>query len=137
LNRDTLVYIGFIGILIAIVTCGIYVWAISHPAMKEEAKTMFFLTLIFARLFNGFNCRSLEQSVLRMKFLGNKVLLISAAVSVIMSLIVITVPVLQQAFETVGLTVKEWSGLLFASFFVLLVVEMWKRFIQSYERKAN
>lgn len=133
LNRDTLIYIGFVGILIAIVTCGVYVWAIEMHFSEKEAMTMFFVTLIFARLFNGYNSRSLEQSILKVNFFTNKPLLISGLVSVAMSLLVLTVPFLQEVFKVTTLSVLQWTGIICASFFVMLIVEVWKWFINSWE----
>ena len=123
LNKDTIVLIGFIGILIAIVTTGVYVWAGSSGFTEDQSKTMFFLTLIFARLFNGFNCRSLEQSIFSMKFWSNKVLLISSLVSLIMSILVVSIPFLQQAFTTTLPSLVEWLGMIVAAFFIIVVVE--------------
>ncbi len=123
LNKDTIVLIGFIGILIAIVTTGVYVWAGSSGFTDEQAKTMFFLTLIFARLFNGFNCRSLEQSIFTMKFWSNKGLIISSLVSLAMSILVVSVPFLQQAFTTTLPNPIEWLGMIVAAFFIIVVVE--------------
>lgn len=133
LNRDTLVYIGFVGFLVAIVTCGVYVWAIESHFNVEEAKTMFFFTLIFARLFNGFNSRSLDQSILRMNFFANKPLLFAGAVSLVMSLLVVAIPLLREVFKVTSLSAIEWFGLLTASFFVMVVVEVWKWFISSWD----
>jgi Ca2+-transporting ATPase len=123
LNKDTIVLIGFIGILIAIVTTGVYVWAGSSGFTHDQAKTMFFLTLIFARLFNGFNCRSLEQSIFTMKFFSNKVLIFSSLVSLIMSILVVYVPFLQQAFTTTLPSLVEWLGMVVAAFLIIVVVE--------------
>lgn len=123
LNKDTIVLIGFIGILIAIVTTGVYVWAGSSGFTEDQSKTMFFLTLIFARLFNGFNCRSLEQSIFTMKFWSNKVLIISSLVSLVMSILVVTVPFLQQAFTTTLPSLVEWLGMIVAAFLIIVVVE--------------
>ena len=133
MNKDTLVYIGFIGGLVAFVTTGVYVWAIESKFSTEQATTMFFLTLIFARLFNGFNCRSLDQSIFKMKFTGNIPLLISSFVSILMSIAVVSIPFLQRAFKTVLLAPVEWVGIILSSFFVVAVVEAWKYFIRENE----
>jgi Ca2+-transporting ATPase len=131
LNRDTLVYIGFVGGLIAFITCGVYVWAIFRKFSPDEAKTMFFYTLIFARLFNGFNCRSLEQSVLSISFWSNKVLLLSSIITVVLSIGIILSPDLQLAFSIKPLNLVAWTGVLGASFIVLIIVEFWKMLIRT------
>lgn len=134
LNRDTIKYIGFVGLLIAIVTCSVYVWAYQSNFPEKEQVTMFFLTLIFARLFNAFNCRSLDQSVFQMKFFANKALLVAGMLSLLMSLAVIYIEPLRIPFHTSLLTPQEWVGLLVSSVFVLIVVEIWKVFRRAGSR---
>ncbi len=131
LNRDTLVYIGFVGGLIAFITCGVYVWGIFKKFPIDEAKTMFFYALIFARLFNGLNCRSLEQSIFKMKFMANKALILSALVTLLLSFAVIAVPDLQLAFSVKTLTTTAWAGLISASLLVMVIVEFWKMLIRT------
>lgn len=131
LNRDTLVYVGFIGGLIAFITCGVYVWAIFRRYSPDEAKTMFFYALIFARLFNGLNCRSLEQSVLRVSFFSNKALIISTIITIILSLGIIVSPDMQLVFSVKSLNMVAWGAILGASFIVLIIVEFWKLLIRS------
>ncbi len=133
LNRDTLIYVGFIGGLIAFVTVGVYVWGMfSIKGHDAESKTMFFYTLIFARLFNGFNCRSLDQSVFKMKFWSNKLLVASALISIVFSVALLSTATLQKAFDVVPLSSVEWTALLISSMFVLLVVELWKMLMRSH-----
>ncbi|NUN09323.1 MAG: calcium-transporting P-type ATPase, PMR1-type [Ignavibacteriaceae bacterium] len=128
LNRDTIFYIGFVGVIIAAVTVTAYVWALSEGYEQKEASTVFFLTLIFARLFNGLNCRSLDQSIFKMPLFSNKSLLYASFVSLGMSLAVVFIGFLQKAFHTTTIAAAEWVGLLVSAVFVLVIVEIWKIF---------
>ena len=128
LNRDTLIYINVVGVVIAVVTTSAYVWGLSQGFSFKEASTMFFLTLILARLFNGLNCRSLDQSIFTMPFLTNIPLLVASGVSLLLSLAVIHFEFLQKAFHATELNGLEWTGLLICSVFVLIIVEIWKIF---------
>ncbi len=139
LNRDTLVYIGFIGGLIAFVTIGVYVWGMNAKfdgkVLSDVQKTsMFFYALIFARLVNAFNCRSLEQSAFKAKLFSNKALLISVFFTLTLSVGIMMVPSLQKAFTLEWLPNKAWIGLIAASSIVLLIVEVWKMLIRSNSR---
>lgn len=128
LNRNALSYIFSVGILIAIVTTGVFVWALESGFSNEKAMTMFFITLIFARLFNGFNCRSSIDSILKLGMFTNKSLIISMLISLVLSLGVIYIGILQTPFSTVSLKATELVIALIASSMILIIVELWKRF---------
>jgi Ca2+-transporting ATPase len=71
------------------------------------AQTMAFTTLMLFQLFNVFNARSDERSA----FIGlfsNRWLWLAVALSLLLHAGVIYIPVMQQAFSTVGLSVGDW-----------------------------
>ncbi|MBV9789822.1 MAG: cation-translocating P-type ATPase, partial [Chloroflexi bacterium] len=74
------------------------------------ARTMAFTTLMLFQLFNVFNARSDEQSAFRMlvQHMHNWWLWGAIVLSLALHLLVIYVPVLQQAFSTVGLSLGDW-----------------------------
>ena len=76
-------------------------WAITDSA---HGTTMAFLTISFAEIFHSFNMRSQTGSIFALKT-QNKFLLLSSLGSIIATVLVMKVPVLQNAFglSTVGL----------------------------------
>lgn len=70
-------------------------------------QTMAFTTLMLFQIFNVFNARSDEQSALRGLF-GNRWLWLAVGLSLLLQAAVIYIPVLQQAFSTVSLSVHDW-----------------------------
>lgn len=70
-------------------------------------QTMAFTTLVMFQLFNVFNARSDEQSAFLRPF-ANRWLLLAVVASLMMHALAIYVPVLQQAFSTVGLGAGDW-----------------------------
>lgn len=127
LNRNGLTYIFSVGVLIAIVTTGVFVWALDSGFSNEKAMTMFFITLILARLFNGFNCRSSIDSIVKLGMFTNKPLIISMLISFGLSLGVIYIGILQTPFQTVGLLASELVIAFSAASTILIIVELWKR----------
>jgi Ca2+-transporting ATPase len=71
------------------------------------AQTMAFTTLMMFQLFNVLNARSDERSAFEDLF-SNGWLWSAIGLAIILQMAVIYVPVLQQAFSTVGLTVTDW-----------------------------
>jgi len=145
LNKFSLTYIVVIGIFIALVTIGVFYYAhlrTIEMGMEERAaqrydNTMFFLTLIFARLFNGFNCRSLSQSIFKMKLLGNKTFIYSFITAIVLTILIIYIPTLNIAFFTVPLSLEDWLISAFGGFLVLGIVEIWKSLRRKREKKLS
>jgi Ca2+-transporting ATPase len=69
---------------------------------------MFFTALVFARLVNGFACRSLHQSIFIMHPFSNLALVASVLVTIIMVIGMIHLPVLQTAFGLTDLINYDW-----------------------------
>jgi Ca2+-transporting ATPase len=73
----------------------------------RHAQTMAFTTMVFFSLFTVFNARSDERSAFD-GLLANGWLWVAVAVSVLLQVAVVHVPVLQQAFSTVSLSIRDW-----------------------------
>jgi Ca2+-transporting ATPase len=72
------------------------------------ARTMLFTTLVLFQLFNVFNARSDEQSAFP-TMLRNRWLWWSLALSLALHTLVIYLPFLQSAFQTVPLSSADWT----------------------------
>jgi len=72
------------------------------------ARTMAFTTLMVFQLFNVFNARSEERSAFEGLF-TNLWLWASIGLAVVLQIVVVYVPVLQQAFSTTTLTLSDWT----------------------------
>lgn len=134
LTKTSLVFIGSVGMWISLITLGVFVWALEAGYSEKEAISLFFVTLIGARLFNGYNCRSLEQSVFRISFFTNKALLLGALLSILMTVSVIYIDIFHIPFKTVPLDYFKWIIVLIASSTVMIFVETLKIFIRRRNR---
>jgi P-type Ca2+ transporter type 2C len=126
LNSRALWSIGGIGIGIALVTVGTYVWELSNGYSTQHAVTVFFATLILSRLFNGFNCRSMGDSIFKVGLFTNKPLVFSTIAASLLTISVIYLPVLQKPFGTIFLSLREVIVVFLASSTVLLMSEIRK-----------
>ena len=102
----------FVGVIIAagtllVVDASLPGGLIEGSGSIRYAQTMAFTTLVFFSLFTVFNARSDERSAFRGLF-SNKWLWGAVALSLLLQIAVVYVPVLQQAFSTVSLTLKDW-----------------------------
>jgi Ca2+-transporting ATPase len=72
-----------------------------------EARTMAFTTLVFAQLFNAFNARSDHVSAFHHLF-TNRYLWGAIALSALLQVAVVHVPLLNDAFDTTPLSAQDW-----------------------------
>jgi len=71
------------------------------------AQTMAFTTLIMFQLFNVFNARSDERTAFEGIF-RNGWIWASVGLAIALQVAVLYLPILQQAFSTVGLGISDW-----------------------------
>ncbi|GMU85728.1 MAG: haloacid dehalogenase [Ignavibacteriales bacterium] len=136
LNTKALWFIGAVGLWISLVTTAVFVWGLNDMSLYPEgtdaktiettAVTMFFMTLIFARLFNGYNCRSLYQSSFAMKVFSNKSLFLATGVALMMSLSSVGFEIFHPVFKVTYLTGIEWLVIIGAGVSTLVFGEFWK-----------
>ena len=72
-----------------------------------EARTMAFTTLVIAQLFNCFNARSDRVSAFHHLF-TNRLLWATIGLSLLLQVAVVTVPFLNDAFDTTALDTRDW-----------------------------
>ncbi|HEY4607045.1 MAG TPA: cation-translocating P-type ATPase, partial [Acidimicrobiia bacterium] len=112
IDREMWVGILWVGLVMAMVT--LFALDLNLPGgLVEgsggivEARTMAFTTLVLAQLFNCFNARSDRTSAFH-NFFTNRLLWAAIAVSVLLQVLVVHVPVLNDGFDTTPLTAVEW-----------------------------
>jgi Ca2+-transporting ATPase len=120
-----------LGIAAAIVTgtLGLYMISLQMGYDLNYARTMAFVGLGFLTVFNAYSSRSFEKSVLRMDPMGNKMLLLGIAGSVLSVLMVVYIPFMQSIFHTVPIASESWILIMAAGFLVVVASETMKRFL--------
>ncbi|MCX8054599.1 MAG: cation-translocating P-type ATPase [Ignavibacteria bacterium] len=149
LNKASVAYIAFLGVWIGVICLVAYMSYIYiyvnlaffqnifslvglHPVNVEivnpeaYAMTMFFATLIFARIFNVFATRSLNESFIRYGIKKNNTLLVGVGVTILLSVLTINWQPMNKVFSTVPLTIQDWAIAVILGFSVLLIAEIFK-----------
>lgn len=96
------------------------------PARAAVAQTMAFTVLAFSELVHVFNLRSNKDSIFKVKFGTNKVLLGAIALSASLMLVVLLVPALHEIFKIASLSVAHIEEVILLSLTPLIVVEILK-----------
>jgi sodium/potassium-transporting ATPase subunit alpha len=77
-----------------------------------KATTIALAAIIITQIANGLTCRTTSESLFKKGFLTNKYLLAGIATEIILILLIVYVPSLQQVFGTVDLRFSDWLILL-------------------------
>jgi Ca2+-transporting ATPase len=106
---------------------------IDGSGTMRYAQTMAFTTLMLFQLFNVFNARSDRRTAFHGLF-TNGWLWAAVALALALQVAVIYIPVLQQAFSTVGLTLGDWLLCAAVASSVLWLRELSKAISRARER---
>jgi len=135
IDKTTLTFITVAGVVIGLITIGSFAFALNIGYNYQTAETIFFITLIFARIFNSITCRSLEDSSFLINPAKNKPLMLSIFVSILFTIAVIYVPILQKAFRNDIIEPIVWFWSFMASSIVLFVIELYKLILRKLNQK--
>jgi len=101
-----------------------------------EARTAGFTVLVLAQLFNCFNSRSETVSAFHHLFV-NRLLWAAIGLSLLLQVVVVYVPFLNDAFGTAPLPWGDWVLCLAMASTVLWVDELKKLFLRSRSRRSR
>jgi Ca2+-transporting ATPase len=113
----------------ALVTLGLFTWALSSGKEEAEAMTMTFATLVLIEFFKAYSFRSDHQSVLVRPF-ANRWLNLAIVWELLLLILVVNVPVLQDAFGTRELSLEAWLIVAGAAVTIVPVLDVAKRLIR-------
>ena len=89
----------------ALVTLTLFSWALTSGRTLDEAMTLTFATLVLVEFCKAFSYRSDRHSIVRRPF-ANRWLNLAIAWEVVLLVLVVNVPFLQDAFGTTGLSAR-------------------------------
>ncbi|TCD54253.1 cation-translocating P-type ATPase [Alloscardovia theropitheci] len=149
IDRAMWMDIAFIGIVMAAVTLiGIDLYlpgglvtddaihGLTHAQALTEARTMGFTILVFAQLFNALASRSATQSAFKGLF-SNMWLWGAIALSIVLQLAVIYIPVLNTAFGTTPLDPHQWLEAMGLAAAVLVLSEIYKLIVRVFTNREK
>lgn len=108
-------------------------WAIAN---STDGTTMAFLTLSMAEIFHSFNMRSQRQSVFSIKH-QNKYLWGAAILSLLLTLVVLYVPALSNAFGFEHISFQEYGIALGLAFLIIPMVEIVKAIQRALDKRKQ
>jgi len=113
--------IGLQGILITVCSLGAFLFVLlyEHEGIGR-ARTAALATLACSQLFHAFNCRSMKESLFKLKIFSNPQLVYATGLSFVLQMAIIYVPFLQPVFKT-----EPMSGLDLGMIIVFSSLPLW------------
>ena len=105
-----------------------------HLVTSMDGMTMAFLTLSMAELFHSFNMRSLDKSLLKVKG-HNNILYATLAGAFVLTLAVLYIPFLADAFDFAHISFTEFIIALALAFLIIPFVEVQKAIQRAMTKK--
>ena len=134
------IYIIRIGIIFAIITIALMMWAYNAGKASgnpEAWKTMVFTTLCIAQMGHALAVRSHYRLTLEINPFSNPYLLVAIVVTTTLQLMLVTIEPLRNFFNTQPLTGSQILICLGFSSLIFVWVELEKLFIHYLHRKSN
>jgi Ca2+-transporting ATPase len=113
----------------ALVTLSLFSWAVSTERVLAEAMTMTFATLVMIEFFKAYSFRSDRHSVFDRPF-ANRWLNLAIVWEIVLLVLVVNVPFLQDAFGTRSLSAADWGIVVSSAVTIVPVLEVAKRVIR-------
>ena len=119
----TLMLLG--GIWSTMINLGLFMWALNSGRSQEEAMTMTFISLVLIQFFKAYNFRSDRHSVLNQPF-ANKWLNLAVGWEMVLLVLIIYLPFLNEAFSTYALPLIDWLIVFGLALTIMPILEMAK-----------
>jgi sodium/potassium-transporting ATPase subunit alpha len=128
--------ISAVGVLFAyfyVLVRGGWQWDMALPAnsiLAHQASTATFLGIVILQIGNVFACRSSRESIFKLGFFSNKLIIIGIAAEVLLSVFIIYHPLGNSIFGTAPLGLDVWLILIPFSIGLLLAEELRKIYVR-------
>jgi len=138
LNRNFIIHIFIIGLVIGIGALIAYMWDLTrlHVTFEQavtrgnfgylQASTLTFILIVAMELANALNARSADTSLFKIKFFSNLKLIWAIVISMALALLIVEIPFFEKYFHTTALGILEWVLILAGALAIILVEEIYK-----------
>ena len=120
------IMVGVLTLLAFCIGCRFDFASLANPEVAMTAQTMAFAVLAMSELVHAFNVRSNKESIFKLKFKTNMVLVLATLVSLLLMIVVLGIPALQGMFEVAELSLTNWIWVILLSLAPLTIVEIMK-----------
>ena len=134
-TRPVILLMFIAGIWSCLVNIGIFKWALDAGRSMWEAQGLCFLTLVIIQFFKAYNFRSDKHSIFKIGLFTNKWLNLAICWEIMLLLIIIYTPFLQEPFRTFSLSAGDWILVILLAATIFPIMEISKSIIRWKEEK--
>lgn len=117
------------GIILAIASLGIQLWADNQGYSLIVQQTLVFTVLCFAQLGNALSIRSAYQPIFKTSLLKNPLLITAVLLTVGLHIVLLYIPIVSDVFKTAALNYNMVIAVLFTALMSLVAIEIIKLLI--------
>ena len=136
-NNVMLGRILIVSFTMLVATMIIYIAEMKSGASIDRARTMAFMVMVIMQIVNVLNCRSFEKSIFASYLFSNKYILLSMIFSFALSYLTVSLPIFRTVFQTVPLSLEDWSKIVLISLSVIIIVEIEKIITKPHAKRKN
>lgn len=118
--------VGALTLLAFSIGCGFNFHLLEDEAVRMTAQTMSFAVLAISQLVHALNVRSNKESIFKIGLGTNKILLLADFASLLLMIIVLCVPAMQNIFSVTHLSMTNWIWVIALAIAPLAIVEILK-----------
>lgn len=118
--------ICLVGFLLLLGSFGLFEWELRQGSSVAVARTCAVNVFVFVEIFYLFNCRSLRHTMFRIGLFSNRWVLGGVGLMVLLQLLFTYLPVMNTAFGSQPIGLREWGIIVSASLVVYIIIEVEK-----------
>ena len=123
------------GVWLCLINLMVFKLALDAGRGLTEAQGLTFLTLVVTEFVKAYNFRSDRLSVFGIGLFRNKWLNLAIIWEVLLLVLIVYTPFLQESFHTFSLSLSDWAVVILSSLTILPVLEITKAFIRMNAKK--
>ncbi len=127
LTVPLIIRIGIVGLMLCAGAFGFFEWAVQTGRSEAVARTIAVNVFVMGELLYLFNCRSLRHSMFRLGLFSNYWVLAGAFIMLILQIVFTYVPLMNRAFGSAPISLKDWLLCIGVGIIIYLVIEMEKK----------
>ncbi|HBA71610.1 MAG: carbonate dehydratase [Geobacteraceae bacterium GWC2_55_20] len=126
LTKELIMRICLVGFMLLVGSFGIFEWELQRGSSLEAARTCATNIFVSGEMFYLFNCRSLRHTMFRIGLFSNRWVLGGVGLMVLLQLFFTYLPVMNTAFGSQPIGLREWGLIIGASCIIYIVIEVEK-----------
>lgn len=123
MNKQDIIQMGYVSVVLALISLFAYDFLINLGADKETASTMMVNIIIISKIFYLFNIRT-SRFAFSKAFFTNPTAFVIIGIMMVMQLMLIYLPSMQSIFKTESLNIFEWSISIATGAVILIITEI-------------